>query len=233
MGRTGWRRRGLPGGLAWHYIGRNRRNKESLRHSSFLSTHLSASAFAFFLFSHHIWTHSVLFFHFQQLFFLPAHALCSLVFYSFSVIVLHLSAAHSFHFCLFVCVLSILSLLHLLRERAWHEICASAVEIVLPYQESGCRTQTVAECAREMAPHWSQWLQRIMNICLLPPTHPGPVPFSLLQFMGITLFQIKVFWRFLLISSTKLHFYLLVTLPGKWWQCFSVAYCVDWISSSS
>lgn len=121
-----------------------------------------------------------------------------------SVIVLYLSAAHSFHFCLFVCVLSILSLLHLLRERAWHKICASAVEIVLPYQESGCRTQTVAECAREMAPHWSQWLQRIMNICLLPPTHPGPVPFSLFQFMGITIFQI-MFWCFLLISSTKMQ----------------------------
>lgn len=33
--RIAWRRRRLPGGLAWLYAGRNRRNKESLRHSFF------------------------------------------------------------------------------------------------------------------------------------------------------------------------------------------------------
>lgn len=37
------------------------------------------------------------------------------------------------------------------RERAWHAICASAVRIVLPYQESGSQTQTVAQRARKMA----------------------------------------------------------------------------------
>lgn len=113
MGRTGWRRSRLPGGLAWLYIGRNRRNKESLRHSAFLSTHLSASAFSFPLFSQHIWTRSVPFSHFQQSVFPSCPCSMSTGLSSFSSIVLYLSSARSFHFCLFVCVLTILSLLHL------------------------------------------------------------------------------------------------------------------------
>lgn len=67
--RTGWRRRRLPGGLAWLDAGRNRRNKGSLRHSpSFFSS-------LCLLISHFRTTSAVAtsFFSFPAL--LPVHAL--------------------------------------------------------------------------------------------------------------------------------------------------------------
>lgn len=76
-------------------------------------------SFCLFLstFSHHIWTHSVLFF---LPFFntispsCPDYMSSRLSSFSFiPFIVLYLSSAPSFHFCLFVCVLTIFSLLHL------------------------------------------------------------------------------------------------------------------------
>lgn len=118
VGRTGWRRRRLPGGLAWLYVGGNRRKKESLsgiRHSS-LPIYQSLP-FPLPRFSHHIWTHSIHFFPpFQHSFCFLSRLHMSSRPSSFSFIpfiVVYLSSAPSFHFCLFVCVLTIFSLLHL------------------------------------------------------------------------------------------------------------------------
>lgn len=87
--RTGWRRRRLPGGLAWLYAGRNRRNKGSLRHSFFF--------FSLCLLISHFCTTSAatvsLFFPPFQPFFL------SMLLLSLLFIVPYLCSAHSFHFC--------------------------------------------------------------------------------------------------------------------------------------
>lgn len=132
MGRTGWRRRRLPGGLAWLDIGGNRRKKESLsgiRHFSLpiyqflpfplhvFTPHLD-SLCPFFspLFQHHfsflsrlyVLSSFILFFH-------SFHSSLSLLCTFFPLLPLcvcfnHLLIAPSFH-----------------RERAWREICASGV----------------------------------------------------------------------------------------------------------
>lgn len=148
MGRTGWRRRRLPGGLDWLYIGGNRRKKESLLGIPHFSLPIyqslpfplphfhtaSGLTLSFFFFSTPLLDSS----HCLSFSFLSRLYMSSRL-SSFSVIpfiVVYLSSPPSFHFCLFVCVLTIFSLLHLFyRERAWREICASAVEIVPPYQE--------------------------------------------------------------------------------------------------
>lgn len=86
--RTGWRRRRLPGGLAWLYAARNRRNKGSLWHAFFffqpMPSHLP------FL---HICSHYVMFF------FLSSPSSCPCSYYNLLCIVLYLCSTHSFHFC--------------------------------------------------------------------------------------------------------------------------------------
>ena len=60
MGQTGWGRRHLPGGLAWLYIGGNRRKKESLSGIQHFSLPIYESLpFPLHPFSHCIWTHSI------------------------------------------------------------------------------------------------------------------------------------------------------------------------------
>lgn len=110
-------------GLALHRR-EQKEERKSLRHSSFLSTNLSVSAFSSSPFSHRIWTHS-LFFPFSAPLLDSSHCLSfsflsrlymssSLSsFSSIAFMVLYLASAPSFHFCLFVCVLTIFSLLHL------------------------------------------------------------------------------------------------------------------------
>lgn len=141
MERTGWRRRRLPGGLALHRR-EQKEERKSLRHSSFLSTHLSVSAFSFprfhttsglalsffFLFSTPLLDSSHCF-----LFFLPVQAFTVYVRSSFILFF------HSFHSSLSllgtffpllplcVCFYHILNAPSFHRERAWREICASAV----------------------------------------------------------------------------------------------------------
>lgn len=134
MGRTGWRRRRLPGGLAWLYIGGNRRKKESLSGIPHFSLpFISLCLFLSPIFTLHLDSLcSVFFFSTPQLdsSHCPSFSFLSRLYMSsrlssFSFIpfiVRYLSSAPSFHFCLFVCVLTIFSLL-----RAWREICASAV----------------------------------------------------------------------------------------------------------
>lgn len=99
-------------GLALHWR-EQKEERKSLRHSSFLSTHLSVSAFSSPAFSHHIWTHSIHFFPpFQHSFCFLSRLHTSSRPSSFSFIpfiVVYLSSAPSFHFCLFVCVLTIFS----------------------------------------------------------------------------------------------------------------------------
>ena len=157
MGRTGWRRRRLPGGLAWLYIGANRRKKESLSGIRHFSLPIYQSLpFPFPRFHTTSGLTLSLFFSFSTLFLLPVQAL-----YVLSAFILFF---HSFHSSLsLLCTFFPLQPLcvcfnHLLiapsfQDRAWREICASAVEIMPPYQESGCQTQTLAQLAREMAPH--------------------------------------------------------------------------------
>lgn len=101
--RTGWRRRRLPGGLAWLYAGRNRRNKASLRHSPFFpSTHFQPLPLPL-PFLCHICSRSVPFFPLQHPFFS-----LSTLFLFLPFIVLYLCSAHSFHsrLCVFECPLT-------------------------------------------------------------------------------------------------------------------------------
>lgn len=140
MGRTRRRRRRLPGGLAWLYIGGNRMKKESLSGIPHFSLPIYQSLpFPLPLFSHRIWTHSIPFFSFQchcwipqlPLFLLPVQAL-----YVLSSFILFF---HSFHSSLSllgtffpllplcVCFNHLLIAPSFHKERAWHEICASAV----------------------------------------------------------------------------------------------------------
>lgn len=177
MGRTGWRRRRLPGWGGGCWLGVASEGADRIKS---LSGICRSSAFSFALFSHHIWTHSApqpffSFFYLQVSFSSRPHSPSPPVFHAF------------FFFCCesslsLLCTFFPLLPLHLFTGRElWHAIRASAVGIVLPYQESGSQTQTVAQRARKMAPHRSQWLRRIFNICLLPPTRMGPVPFGRLQ----------------------------------------------------
>lgn len=107
-------------GLALHRR-EQKEERKSLRHSSFLSTNLSVSAFSSFPFSHRIWTHSVFFSLFNTtagfltlpFFLLPVQALYVLQslhpflsFFSwFCISPRHLLST----FRLFVCVLTIFS----------------------------------------------------------------------------------------------------------------------------
>lgn len=185
MGRTGWRRRHLPGGLVWLDIGGNRRKKESLSGIPlpfislclFLSTiftlHLD-SLYPFSLFITSVgfltWRHFLL--PDQALYVLWSFILFSHSFHSS----LSLFGTFPPHFCLFVCLLTIFSWLHLFIGK---ELAITLVPVVSRLCH---RTKRVGverrRRAKEMAPHWSQWLQRNMNICLQPPTHVRPDTFD-------------------------------------------------------
>lgn len=130
MGRTGWRRRRLPGGLAWLYIGGNRRKKESLSGIRHFSLPIYQSL-PFPLPRFHTTSGLTLsfFFPFQHSFSFLSRLYMSSRLSSPSLIpfiVLYLSSAPSFHFCLFVCVLTIFSLLHLFTGK---ELGVSSVPV--------------------------------------------------------------------------------------------------------
>lgn len=137
MGRTGWRRRRLPGGvgLALHWQ-EQKEERESLRHSSFLSTHLSVSAF-FSPPRFHTASGLTLFFFFSTLQLDSSHCL-PFSFQSRLYMSSPLSSFSLFPFISLLCTFFPLLRLcvcfnHLLiapsfhGERAWREICASAV----------------------------------------------------------------------------------------------------------
>lgn len=138
MGRTGWRRRCLPGGLAWLYIGGNRRKKESLLGIPHFSLPIyqslpfplprfhtaSGLTLSFFPFQHHCWIP-----HIASLSPSCPGSIRPLAFHPFSFIPFSLSLLGTFFPLLPLCVcfnhLLIAPSFH--RERAWREICASAV----------------------------------------------------------------------------------------------------------